>query len=221
MSAHVDASDPGLRERKKLRTRARLIDAALDLADRHGYEHTTVEQIAEAVEVSPRTFARYFPTKDSAILALLDHLTDAANVELDRLPTDTPPFEALLHANTALLRSGQTIGPMPTARIITLLRIVNGSPTLRKLAVERRTQHTIEALTSRLGHVYDERTIQLISAVFTAVLAAAWGDLGTDAQPLDPSTTDLAQLMDRRLVQTFSDFADVSRDLIPNTMECR
>ncbi|MFC5946574.1 TetR/AcrR family transcriptional regulator, partial [Micromonospora harpali] len=49
---------PGLRERKKQKTRLALIDAALDLFLRQGYEATTVDQIAAAVEISPRTFFR-------------------------------------------------------------------------------------------------------------------------------------------------------------------
>ncbi|PRC43812.1 TetR family transcriptional regulator, partial [Mycobacterium sp. ITM-2017-0098] len=59
----------GLRERKKRRTRATLINAAVGLCDRQGFDGTTVDQIAAVAEVSPRTFSRYFATKDAIALA--------------------------------------------------------------------------------------------------------------------------------------------------------
>ncbi len=67
----MQATDPtlGLRERKKIRTRETIRREAFRLIEENGYAATTVEQIAEAAEVSPSTFFRYFPTKESVLLA--------------------------------------------------------------------------------------------------------------------------------------------------------
>ena len=76
----------GLRERKKIKTRQAIRRAAFRLIDENGYAATTVEQIAEAAEVSPSTFFRYFPSKESLLLAddlgtsILLHVGNEENV---------------------------------------------------------------------------------------------------------------------------------------------
>jgi AcrR family transcriptional regulator len=87
---------PGLRERKKIRTRQTIRREAFRLIEENGYAATTVEQIAEAAEVSPSTFFRYFPTKESVLLA-----DDTDPVILDALaaqPADLAPLQAIRRA---------------------------------------------------------------------------------------------------------------------------
>lgn len=58
---------PGLRERKKAKLRQQIIDTAIRLFRKHGYENTRVEDIVQVLEISQPTFFRYFPSKDAVV----------------------------------------------------------------------------------------------------------------------------------------------------------
>ena len=62
----------GLRDRKRLETRARLETAAVELVLRDGIENATIDAISEHADVSPRTFFNYFDCKEDAVLGLRD-----------------------------------------------------------------------------------------------------------------------------------------------------
>src|ERR1700742_552377 len=92
---------PGLRERKKIRTRETIRREAFRLIQEHGYAATTVEQIAEAAEVSPSTFFRYFPTKESVLLA--DDMDPMILNALEEQPADLSPSQAVRRAYQAAM----------------------------------------------------------------------------------------------------------------------
>ncbi len=199
---------PGLRERKKQRTRATLIDAAVQLCLRQGYDNTTVEQIAAIADVSPRTFSRYFATKDAVVMTLLEDLVDAVAVELARVPTDVPVLEALRHAHvTVLNRVGAGgVDGLTTDRIALMLRIVNSAPALKMAATEFRPQAATAALAERLGVDLADRRLHLVVAVWSAIIVTACGDL-VDGLELGP------ELMVDRIGAAFDQFTAMTADL--------
>lgn len=86
----------GLRDRKKIKTRDAIRREAMRLIEENGYANTTVEQIAEAAEVSPSTFFRYFPSKEMVLMANdLDLVTIKA---LEQQPADMPSLQAFRRA---------------------------------------------------------------------------------------------------------------------------
>lgn len=73
---------PGLRERKKLRTREEIIRVAMDLFDQQGFAATTIAQIAEAADVAPRTVSSYFPAKEDLVFPREDEIRGTLEARL-------------------------------------------------------------------------------------------------------------------------------------------
>ena len=86
----------GLRERKKRRTREAVRVAAFRLFTENGYPNTTIEQIAQEADVSPRTFFRYFPNK--AALLIPDQLMEPIIDLFLAAPAELSPFAAYRYA---------------------------------------------------------------------------------------------------------------------------
>jgi AcrR family transcriptional regulator len=126
----------GLRERKKLETRAALSWAALRLAVERGPAAVTVEDIAAEAGVSPRTFNNYFTSKYDAIV--WRHVERAAQLadELRTRPTSEPLWAALTAAATAVFERGEPGGdptgePRPLAEWRAGVRLLVEQPELR------------------------------------------------------------------------------------------
>jgi len=135
-------SGPGLRERKKQRTRDALLRAALELFTTKGYEQTTVDEIAEAVDVSQRTFFRYFAGKEEAAFAVQEmvesHFVDAVR--------ERPPHEGPLEVlRKAVLESWDTIGEaieevVPLELHMRSYQLIESTPALLAVHLRRSTE---------------------------------------------------------------------------------
>ncbi len=122
---------PGLRERKKQRTRAAISDAAIGLFLEHGFDAVSVAQVAEAAEVSKRTLFAYFPTKEDLVVhRLADHETEIARVVRAR-PPGTGPLAAVREHFLAGLRERDPItGLNDRPEVRSLHRMILGAPSL-------------------------------------------------------------------------------------------
>ncbi|MBJ6640134.1 TetR family transcriptional regulator [Streptomyces sp. DHE7-1] len=89
----ADRPRPGLRERKKIKTREAIRSATYALVEEQGYDATTIEQIAERAEVSPSTVFRYFPTKEDIVLT--DEYDPLIVRELRSRPAGEPWMDSL------------------------------------------------------------------------------------------------------------------------------
>ncbi len=204
----------GLRERKKQRTRATLIDAAVELCERQGFERTTVDQIAAIADVSPRTFSRYFATKDAIAFALIDEAINLAAVELARQPLDINHFEALRRAYVVMYNNTKVAPPggLSSARMMCTVRIIMSSPTLRHAALEYRPHAVNAELAKRLGVDVESRTLRLTSAMWGSVIMTALSDLADDGVDWEHLGTDDIVA---RLEETFIEFIDVIGNVPP------
>ena len=95
-------TETGRRERKKAATRAALVDAALVLFAEQGVEATSVEQITDRVDVSVRTFHRYFASKDAVLFADSEERRATSRPRCGSRPDDEPLLTSLARPAAAV-----------------------------------------------------------------------------------------------------------------------
>ncbi|MDR7275291.1 TetR family transcriptional regulator [Catenuloplanes atrovinosus] len=173
----------GLRERKKQRTREALIDAAHALFCANGFEATTIDEIAAAVDVSPRTFFRYFTSKEDVALSLADEQITALLDAFAGQPADVPVLTAMRTAAVGVVRAYED-----QARFRTLQELLSVSPALTAARAQRATariDETARLIGARMGAdpATDPRPYLVASVVLCAVQPAvvAWRAAGRDA----------------------------------------
>jgi AcrR family transcriptional regulator len=145
------------RERKKLATRRSLRRAALDLIAERGFAHVTVEDIAEAADVSPRTFFNYFPSKEAALFGTDPDETEALRGRVAR----EAPGEPVLDALRTIVASGVTARAAELAELggdpadwLNRMRELRTDPHLRAAQAAQMAKverALIEGLAERLG----------------------------------------------------------------------
>jgi AcrR family transcriptional regulator len=140
------------------------------LFQEHGYADTTVDQIADAAEVSPSTFFRYFPTKEDVVL-VDDH--DTQMVEAFRAqPPGLTPMQAIRGAMRAVF------GEMSEDALLRerdRMRLVKSVPELRAAALDdytRSMRMLAELLAERLGRSPDEFPVQVFAGAVVGVALA-------------------------------------------------
>ena len=191
MSSKHDQSNPGLRERKKAKTRAAIQEAALRLFDRQGYDATTVDQIAELAEVSQSTFFRYFPTKEDVVLH--DRYDPLLLADFAAQPVELSPIAALRRT----LRS--VFGTLPAdelARERQRATLIISVPELRARALDQLAstlQPLAEAIAERTGRAVDDPAVRALTGAVMGVSMSA-----ILAASSDPSA-DYVGLMDTAL----------------------
>uniref|UniRef100_UPI00245812B9 TetR/AcrR family transcriptional regulator n=1 Tax=Nocardia otitidiscaviarum TaxID=1823 RepID=UPI00245812B9 len=165
-----------LRERKRIRTRRALADAALRLFTEKGFAATTVEEVVDAAEVSRSTFFRAFPTKeDVAIEAETELWTSYLDTLADREPTG--PILAVLR--DALIDTVLALPEDWDQRYIATRRLILTAPSL--LGHVGYTRSGVQKqIAAQLAETLDLPGGDLRPRILAEMTTAAWSIAGRD-----------------------------------------
>ena len=195
MTSLADGDRPvGLRERKKARTRAAIREHAMRLFQEQGYPATTIEQIADAAEVSPSTFFRYFPTKEDVVLA------DDLDPELFQVLRAQPEQLSLLAAvGAAIHEIYHRLTPQQWQQEQNRHALIFSVPELRAAMIDefaRTSGELTAAIADRLGRPPEDFEVQVFTgALLGALVAVTYTGVSVTPQDyLDRLDAALAQL---------------------------
>jgi len=179
---------------------------ALRLFDQKGYAQTTVDEIADRAAISPRTFFRYFPTKEDVVM--WDEYDPLVLELLDSRPNDEPVAETLRSVIRETLSGLYESDP---ERLLVRVRLASTVPELRARFIDEQT-HGVELLAPLLarkrGSRVDDLSLQVIGSALLAAVSAA-----LDRWQESDGKTDLLGLLD----QATDALVEGVRELQPST----
>jgi AcrR family transcriptional regulator len=182
----------GLRERKKIRTRATIRSEAIRLFVEQGYANTTVEQIAEAADVSPSTFFRYFPTKEAVIIT--DEFDPLIFQEFRDQPAEVTPIRAF---RNAIRKVFGTMNQEAVEQEHVRQRIMQSVPELRSAMLEEfgvSLRLLAGMIGERVGRPADDKRVQVLAGAMIGVVMSVtlshWNLPGVPADPAPPAAMD-------------------------------
>jgi AcrR family transcriptional regulator len=179
---------PGLRERKKVKTRLAIQSHALRLFREHGYDATTVEEIIGVAEVSESTFYRYFPTKADVVLS--DDLDPLFVAAISTQPAHLTALQAIRSAFGSVMAGLSTDQKVANRERLDLVFSV---PELRAAILDQLADGIdliAQAVADRTGRAVDDPVVRSLAGAVTGVGIAVM--LAMAADP----TADLAALLD-------------------------
>ncbi|WP_139327398.1 TetR family transcriptional regulator [Microbacterium sp. RURRCA19A] len=160
-----------IRERTRRLVQTELTSVAQDLFVAHGYENTTVDQIAAAAGMSKRTFFRYFPSKDDLVIGKYDLFADRMAEALDDRPMDEPVWDSLRRVFDITLDYVQD--DRQRARNDAMDEIVQSSPQLKARYLEK-MQRVQELLIGRVATRIAGRDADPSDPTAAAIVGAAF-----------------------------------------------
>ncbi|PSK95900.1 TetR family transcriptional regulator [Murinocardiopsis flavida] len=172
-----------LRERKKLRTRRALIGTALELFTERGFDHVTLDELVDRVEVSKRTFFRTFASKEDAALAPEQEFWAACVHDIADRPM-TGPLLGVLHA--ALVDGLDAMDDGWAARFRSSRRLADATPALMAHSLAfcaRTTAELAGLLAERLGLDPTDSRPRLVLGVMLAAWHLALDEWSADGGP--------------------------------------
>jgi AcrR family transcriptional regulator len=176
MEVETSPTKLGLRERKKQQTRDTIARVALELFAERGYDETTLAEIAEAADVSPRTIFSYFDSKEEILFCEAPPGLGRLKDELEQRPDDSTTIDTLRDLLSSMA---------PPDELAKLRKqIITGSPEL-KLKMRARVAELepilVESFAKDLGSDPDDVRALLIAASATAAFIAVHDRLEAEA----------------------------------------
>jgi AcrR family transcriptional regulator len=162
--------EPGLRERKKQRTRDAIFDAAMTLFAARGYDHVTMAEIARAADVAPATVFTHYASKEDLVYAMRHEVNDRLRVAMRERAGEIGVLAAVKEWMLGM-HAYFTKDPQAVARSRTFSRLLTDNPALWSRSVGFMHERQL-LLTELLTERYPDSDPFLLEAAAAQVAAA-------------------------------------------------